>query len=108
VVWRFKSRPEYITVGSRFIFREGLTKGIGKVTKIIEIDETDEALSKTVTFTNDLKHDLSPQKLKVRNNISPVNHEVKKLKNDKQQSEFKCTNEAQLEQNENVKVEIVK
>jgi hypothetical protein len=66
-------------VGSRFIFREGLTKGIGKVTKIIEIDETDEALSKTVTFTNDLKHDLSPQKLKVRNNISPVNHEVKKL-----------------------------
>jgi len=104
VVWRFKSRPEYITVGSRFIFREGLTKGIGKVTKIIPIFESDESL----TVTNDLKQELSSQKLKVRNNISPVNHEAKKLKNDKEHSEFKCSNETQLEQNENLKVEMVK
>ncbi len=108
MVWRFKSRPEYITVGSRFIFREGLTKGIGKVKKIIPIDEADEAFYKTVTLTNDSKHELSPQKLKMRNNISPVNHEIKKLKNDKQKSEFKCSEENQLEQNENLKVEIVK
>lgn len=28
---RFRYRPEYVTIGSRFIFREGRTRGIGKV-----------------------------------------------------------------------------
>ena len=31
VRFRFLSRPEYLTIGSRFVFREGRTKGIGIV-----------------------------------------------------------------------------
>ena len=31
VVWRFKSRVEYISVGTRLIFREGNTKGMGVI-----------------------------------------------------------------------------
>ena len=34
----FKYRPEYIEVGSKITFREGRTKGIGTVTKVIEIN----------------------------------------------------------------------
>ena len=33
--FKFLFRPEYIEVGSQIIFREGNTKGIGKITKII-------------------------------------------------------------------------
>jgi hypothetical protein len=31
VRFRFLQRPEYVTGGSRFVFREGRTKGIGVV-----------------------------------------------------------------------------
>ena len=31
VHFRFRYRPEYLVVGSRFIFREGMTRGVGKV-----------------------------------------------------------------------------
>jgi len=31
---RFKLRPEYLTVGTKFIFREGRTKGIGRITSL--------------------------------------------------------------------------
>lgn len=31
VRFRFLQRPEYITPGTRFVFREGRTKGIGMV-----------------------------------------------------------------------------
>ena len=31
VRFRFKQRPEYVTMGTRFIFREGRTKGVGVV-----------------------------------------------------------------------------
>jgi len=34
--FKFKYRPEYIEVGSKITFREGRTKGIGTVTKIIK------------------------------------------------------------------------
>jgi len=34
VVFRFFNRPEYINIGSRLLFREGRTKGMGEVTKI--------------------------------------------------------------------------
>ena len=31
VRFRFLQRPEYMTIGARFVFREGRTKGIGMV-----------------------------------------------------------------------------
>ena len=31
VRFRFKARPEYVVPGTRFVFREGRTKGIGVV-----------------------------------------------------------------------------
>lgn len=34
VLFRFVRHPECIRVGARLLFREGLTKGIGKVTQI--------------------------------------------------------------------------
>jgi len=36
VVMSFKYHPEFITEGSRILFREGATKGIGVITEIIE------------------------------------------------------------------------
>jgi GTPase len=33
VRFRFLQRPEYLTPGTRFVFREGRTKGIGMVVK---------------------------------------------------------------------------
>ncbi len=38
VSFKFLYRPEYISVGQRFIFREGRTKGIGTITKIYPLD----------------------------------------------------------------------
>jgi len=37
VVFRFFNRPEYINIGSRLLFREGRTKGMGEVTKIFPL-----------------------------------------------------------------------
>lgn len=34
VRFRFLQRPEYITPGTRFVFREGRTKGIGVVLNV--------------------------------------------------------------------------
>lgn len=34
VVFKFKSHPEFVSVGQRLLFREGCTKGIGEVTQI--------------------------------------------------------------------------
>jgi GTPase len=34
VTFRFTSHPEYVTVGAKFIFREGRMKGLGKVVKV--------------------------------------------------------------------------
>ena len=39
VLFRFINRPEYIRVGSRLLFREGKTKGMGEVTKIYPVDD---------------------------------------------------------------------
>ncbi|KAI7858891.1 P-loop containing nucleoside triphosphate hydrolase protein [Circinella umbellata] len=36
VQFEFVKNPEYLTIGKRMIFREGRTKGIGKVTRILE------------------------------------------------------------------------
>ncbi|GBC68962.1 Selenocysteine-specific elongation factor [archaeon HR01] len=36
VVMRFKYRPWYVVEGDKFIFREGKTKGIGTITRILE------------------------------------------------------------------------
>ncbi|KAI9475532.1 MAG: translation protein [Benjaminiella poitrasii] len=35
VVFEFVKQPEYLTVGTRLIFREGRTKGVGKITKLL-------------------------------------------------------------------------
>ena len=40
VKFRFISRPEYLTIGSRLIFREGATKGLGEITTIFLIEKT--------------------------------------------------------------------
>jgi GTPase len=37
VTFRFIKRPEYIRLGSRLLFREGRTKGMGEVTKVIAL-----------------------------------------------------------------------
>ncbi len=41
VSFQFLYRPEHVSVGQRFIFREGRTKGIGTITKIYPIDPTE-------------------------------------------------------------------
>lgn len=40
VLFRFMRHPEYVKVGMRLLFREGLTKGIGKITQIFPIHQT--------------------------------------------------------------------
>jgi len=35
VHFRFMQKPEYLKIGTRIIFREGRTKGVGKVTSIV-------------------------------------------------------------------------
>ena len=39
VKFHFINRPEYIRVGSRLLFREGRTKGMGEVTEVIPYGE---------------------------------------------------------------------
>lgn len=34
VLFKFVSHPEYMRVGSRLLFKEGTTRGIGKITQI--------------------------------------------------------------------------
>lgn len=41
VTFKFINRPEYVRTGTRLLFREGKTKGMGEVTKIIPYDHTD-------------------------------------------------------------------
>jgi elongation factor 1-alpha len=36
VEMRFKYRPYYVQPGDRFVFREGKTKGIGVITRLVE------------------------------------------------------------------------
>jgi len=38
VEMRFKYRPFYVTPGDRFVFREGKTKGIGVITRLLDVD----------------------------------------------------------------------
>jgi GTPase len=35
VVFRFIKQPEFIRIGARLLFREGRSKGMGEVTKIL-------------------------------------------------------------------------
>jgi GTPase len=41
VHFRFMYRPEHIRIGQRIVFREGRTKGIGVVSKVIPLDQTE-------------------------------------------------------------------
>ena len=41
VKFRFIKRPEYVTVGSRLIFRESNSKGMGNVTRVYHLGEED-------------------------------------------------------------------
>ena len=42
VRFRYKQLPEYLKIGERLIFREGKTKGIGRVAKIHPIESTEQ------------------------------------------------------------------
>lgn len=39
VLFKFIKHPEYLKVGAKVLFREGLTKGIGHVTKLQAITQ---------------------------------------------------------------------
>ncbi|KAJ2190395.1 hypothetical protein IW139_001331 [Coemansia sp. RSA 353] len=39
VLFQFIRHPEYITLGSRLVFREGRTKGVGKVVRVLSASE---------------------------------------------------------------------
>ncbi|KAJ1962482.1 hypothetical protein GGI12_002627 [Dipsacomyces acuminosporus] len=46
VVFQFIRNPEYLLPGTRLLFREGRTKGVGKVTRIFDSAEEHEAVRK--------------------------------------------------------------
>lgn len=39
VLFRFVRQPEYVVPGMRILFREGSSKGIGKVTQVFPLNE---------------------------------------------------------------------
>lgn len=39
VLFRFMRHPEYVVPGMRILFREGLAKGVGKVTQAFPLNE---------------------------------------------------------------------
>ena len=41
--FRFLKQPEYLRLGERLLFREGRTKGVGKVARIIPVGSDEEA-----------------------------------------------------------------
>jgi len=43
VTFKFKYRPEFLEVNSIFFFREGGTRGIGRIIEIISMEEDDDA-----------------------------------------------------------------
>lgn len=43
VLFRFVRHPEFIRTGAQLLFREGFTKGIGKVTQVFPIDQASAA-----------------------------------------------------------------
>ncbi|OLY81107.1 GTP-binding protein 1 [Smittium mucronatum] len=44
IVFRFLVRPEYLTVGSKIVFREGRTKGVGKITRLLSPEEEQQLM----------------------------------------------------------------
>lgn len=39
VLFKFIKHPEYLKIGAKVLFREGVTKGIGHVTKLLPIGQ---------------------------------------------------------------------
>lgn len=72
VVWRFKSRVEYLTVGTKLIFREGTTKGMGEVTRIIPFSIDDSS--------DDSKKNENMYKTKKQKLHSPETKEMKRFR----------------------------
>ncbi|KAJ2008821.1 hypothetical protein GGI04_000961 [Coemansia thaxteri] len=56
VIFQFVRHPEYLTEGTRLIFREGRTKGVGKVIKVLSLAEEIEAVSKATKGTMVFDH----------------------------------------------------
>ncbi|KAJ2736525.1 hypothetical protein IW152_000700 [Coemansia sp. BCRC 34962] len=56
VVFQFIRHPEYLTEGTRLIFREGRTKGVGKVLRVLSKAEEFEAVSKATKGTMVFDH----------------------------------------------------
>jgi hypothetical protein len=80
VTWRFKSRPEFLVVGSRLIFREGSTKGMGEVTGIKPISETNsssEELNKEVSPPSNFLR-LKSKPRKNPSQVSPIEKKIRK------------------------------
>ena len=46
VRFKFMYNPEYISVGSTLLFREGRTKGMGKITKLLYPEDKTKAATK--------------------------------------------------------------
>jgi GTPase len=44
ITFRFMRKPEYIKIGSRLLFREGKTKGVGKIHSLIPLDDSKERI----------------------------------------------------------------
>jgi len=54
VTMEFLFRPEYMVLGARLIFREGRTKGIGKVVGLHFADGTHKCLEDDASFKPDM------------------------------------------------------
>ena len=92
--FRFMKKPEYMHVGDIILFREGRTRGKGKITKIFPIDLN--------LFKNDKKVNTNKKqqpKINEKNNTNNINNNHKKRKK-KFFKNIKQNNQNQINNNE--------
>ncbi|KAJ2813626.1 hypothetical protein FBU31_007417, partial [Coemansia sp. 'formosensis'] len=56
VIFQFIRHPEYLTEGTRLIFREGRTKGVGKVLRVLDKAEEFDIVSRVTKGTMVFDH----------------------------------------------------
>jgi hypothetical protein len=66
VTWRFNSRVEYIKPGSRLIFREGTSKGMGEVTEIVPYESESGSSSDEIRSMGRVRRRLASRKSKAQ------------------------------------------
>ncbi len=82
VTWRFNSRVEFIKPGSRLIFREGSSKGMGEVTEIVPFECESGSSSDEIRNMGKVKRRLASRKSKAaRLSESSPDHKAKIKKN---------------------------